>query len=252
MSQFRILPALLIALALLGGRAAEAQSSDTLYFNTGVGAPYAQEDRQGFLDLLVAEMFGRLGLTARMQVYPSAERALLNANSGLDDGDALRVAGLEAIYPNLVRVPETVIDNNFVAYSRHLSIATPTYEALRPYGIGIIVGWKIFEANLGEGFQTTRVQDAEQLFTLLARDRADVVLFEEWQGRWMARRLGLAVNVLAPPLHRLEMFFYLHRKHEALVGEAAEALRAMKADGTYQRIAERALLRLLPPRESRS
>ena len=258
MSGSRFLPALLLAAALLlsgapwcGSAAAERHASEQLYINTGVGAPYVQEDRQGFLDLLVAEMFGRLGRRAQIQFYPSAERALMNANNGLDDGDALRVAGLSAIYPNLVRVPETIIDNNFVAYSLRHAVATPGFDALQPYLIGYIVGWKIFEAKLGEGFQTTRVQNAEQLFTLLANDRADMVLFEEWQGRWMADRMGLTVKVLAPPLVSTEMFLYLNRKHEALAEPAAEALRAMKADGSYRRIAERTLMRLLAPEAAR-
>ena len=248
MPKTRILPLLLLlaAVAAWSGPA----TGTTLYINTGVGAPFVQDDRQGFLDLLVAEIFGRLGFAGEIQFYPSAERALMNANSGLDDGDALRVAGLEKIYPNLVRVPETVMDNNFVAYSLRHDVSTPAFEALRPYSLGFIVGWKVFEANLAD-FQITRVQNAEQLFTLLAKDRADMVLFEEWQGRWMARQLGLPVKVLGPPLVSTKMFMYLNRKHEALVEPAAEALRAMKADGTYQRIAERALFKLMDPAESR-
>ncbi|HYG91769.1 MAG TPA: transporter substrate-binding domain-containing protein [Azospirillum sp.] len=238
---------LLLALFVSSG----SQAADKLFIGTGVGAPYVQEDRQGFLDLLVAEVFRRLGQDGEIQVYASAERALMNANSGLDDGDAMRVAGLETIYPNLVRVPEKVVDNDFVAYSLRHDTATPAFEALRPYALGYIVGWKIFEANLGAGFQTATVQDAEQLFTLLANDRADMVLFEEWQGRWIARKLGLPVKVLAPPLVHTEMFMYLHRKHTALAAPAAEALRAMKADGTYQGIAERTLLRLLQPQDAR-
>ena len=43
------------------------------------------------------------------------------------------------------------------------------------------------------------------------------------------------------PLTTTEMFMYLHVKHANLVEPAARALRAMKADGTYQRIAAQSL-----------
>ncbi|HYH17009.1 MAG TPA: transporter substrate-binding domain-containing protein [Azospirillum sp.] len=234
----------LATLLVTGMFAAHADAADRLFIGTGVGAPYVQEDRQGFLDLLVAEAFRRLGHEAEIAFYPSAERALMNADSGADDGDALRVRGLEAIYPNLIRVPEKVIDNNFVAYSLRYDVATTGWEALKPFHVSFIIGWKIFEANLRAGFQTTSVQNADQLFTLLAADRADLVLYEEWQGRWIARQRGLPVKVLDPPLLSTEMFMYLNRKHAALVEPVAEALRAMKADGSYHAIAERTLLPL--------
>lgn len=235
----------LAALLITGMLACRADAADRLFIGTGVGAPYVQEDRQGFLDLLVAEVFRRLGREAEIAFYPSAERALMNADSGADDGDALRVRGLEAIYPNLIRVPEKMIDNNFVAYSLRHDVATTGWAALKPFHVSFIIGWKIFEANLREGFQTTSVQNADQLFTLLAADRADLVLYEEWQGRWIARQRGLAVKVLGPPLLSTEMFMYLNRKHAALVEPLAEALRAMKADGSYHAIAERTLLPLV-------
>ncbi len=236
----RVLAALLVAAAALSGARAEP-----LRLNTGVGAPYVTPDRQGFLDLLVAEMFGRTGRAAEMQVYPSAERALLNANSGLDDGDALRVRGLEAIYPNLVRVDETLLSNDFVAYSLRHDFPVGGFEALRPYAIGIIVGWKIFEKNLADGYDVTAVQDPRQLFTLLANGRTDLVLFEGWQGRWLARDMGLPVKVLQPPLVTTEMFLYLNARHADLAPRAAEALRAMKRDGTYAAIRARTLDPLL-------
>jgi hypothetical protein len=34
----------------------------------------------------------------------------------------------------------------------------------------------------------------------------------------------------------LEFYLYLHKKHQAIVPLVAEALRAMKRDGAYQRI----------------
>ena len=53
----------------------------------------------------------------------------------------------------------------------------------------------------------------------------------------LARGMGLAKVVpLSPALKDVDMFLYLHRRHETLVPRLAQALREMKADGSYQRI----------------
>jgi len=230
LTSFLVLAGLLLALT------ARAEAGGALVLNTGVRAPYTQSDRSGFLDRLVAELFRRIGLQAEVQVYEASERAMQNADAGIDDGMAMRIKGLEKQYPNLVRVPEKVIDNDFVAYSRRHAFPTRNWEALAPYHVAHIIGWKVFEKNLGNRGEITRVRNAEQLFDLLRQDRADVILYERWQGLWWARELALDARLLEPPLASQEMFIYLHRKHAPLVGKLAAALAAMKQDGSYKRI----------------
>ncbi len=219
----------------------EQQAGDALVLNTGVRAPYTQSDRSGFLDRLVAELFRRVGIKAEVQVYEASERAMQNANGGIDDGIAMRIKGLEAQYPNLVRVPEKVIDNDFVAYSRKHAFPTRDWDALGPYHVAHIIGWKVFENKLEASRNVTRVRNVEQLFELLRQDRADIILYERWQGLWWAREMALEARLLEPPLASQEMFIYLHRKHEPLVGKVATTLAAMKKDGSYKRIFDETL-----------
>jgi polar amino acid transport system substrate-binding protein len=221
---------------------AGVSQGETLRLNSGVGAPYFQPDKKGFIDLLVPEVFRRIGVTAEGIQYAASERAMLNANDGVDDGVVLRIRGLEKIYPNLVRIDEKIIDNEFVAYATKVQFATTSFDTLKDYQVGYINGWKIFEAGMPPGTPTTKVQGAEQLFSLLEHDRADIVLFERWQGNHLLRTRGIKAHMLQPPLATTEMFMYLHKKHAHLAEPAARALRAMKADGTYQRIVVQSLI----------
>lgn len=236
---FTSLQKLLLPVLLLAATA--FAYGEPLRFNSGVGAPYFQQDKKGFLDLLIPEVFRRVGVQAEAVRYAAAERAMINANTGIDDGVALRIKGLEKAYPNLLMIDEKIIDNDFVAYSIRHSPAATSFAALKEYQVGYINGWKVFESGLLPGTPTTKVQDAEQLFTLLLNDRADVVLFERWQGNQILREREIKARVLHPPLVTTEMYMYLHSKHAHLAGPATQALRAMKADGTYQRIATQAL-----------
>ena len=139
------------------------------------------------------------------------------------------------------RIEEKILDNEFVAYTLRPEIKVQGFADLKRYQVGHINGWKIFESNLPPGTRVTKVQNAEQLFSLLARDRVDVILYERWQGNHLIARQGIKARMLAPPLATTEMFIYLHRKHEHLLAPAALALRDMKADGSYQRIVDQSL-----------
>jgi polar amino acid transport system substrate-binding protein len=224
------------------GVSPDLHAADRFVLNTGVLAPYTTPDRKGFLDQVVAAVFREVGIRAELQVFATAtERSLVNANAGIDDGMAMRIAGLEAQYPNLVRVPEPLIVNDFVAYTTKPRFATNNWKSLEPYVVSYIIGWKIFERNVTQAREITQVRDAEQLFGLLGSGRADVALYERWQGLERVRAMGIKALVLEPPLARTDMFIYLHKKHEALVPDVAQALARLKKTGDYQRIHEATL-----------
>lgn len=228
---------LMTALLALWLGASPALHAEPLRLNSGVRAPYFQPDKSGFIDQLVPEVFRRIGVEAVGVQYAASERAMINANNGVDDGLVLRIRGLEKAYPNLVLIDEKIIDNDFVAYAKQADFVTTSFAALKGRQVAFINGWKIFEANLPGDVAVTKVQEAKQLFTLLDQDRADVVLYERWQGNQILKESGIRAQVLAPPLATSEMFMYLHKKHAHLAEPAARALRAMKADGTWRRIA---------------
>ncbi len=211
-------------------------AAEPIRLTSGVRAPYFLPNQKGFLEQLVPEIFRRIGVSAEVVQYDASARANINANTGIDDGVAMRVKGLDKNFPNLLRVEEKIIDNEFVAYSLTANIATPSFETLRPYQVGYITGWKVFDDAILPGTGVTHVSNADQLFSLLANGRADVVLFERWQGQYILQQRKLQAHLLQPPLVRAEMFLYLNKKHAHLLAPAAKALQAMKADGSYQRI----------------
>jgi polar amino acid transport system substrate-binding protein len=227
--------------------AGAVQAADKLVLTAGVLAPYTTPERQGFLDQMVRAVFREVGLDAELLIYPMAtERGMLNANEGVDDGLAMRVAGLEKQYPNLIRVPEPIAINDFVALTTRLRFPTKNWDSLQPYVVGYIIGWKVFEQNVPSGRQLTLVRDADQLFNLLASGRVDVALYERWQGLARTRAMGLQVQAMEPPLVRTPMYIYLNKKHAELVPRVAQALVKLKRNGTYARIHDATLGKTAP------
>ena len=199
----------------------------------------AQE--QGFLDIVAGEAFGRLGFKLRLVKLP-AERGLMNANAGVEDGDLARIAGLERQYPNLVRVQEKLVDLDFMAFGRVHAIPA-SWTAMRGHNTGFLKGWKIYEQNLAGSQRAITADDPEQLLRLLALGRVEVMLYERWMGLALIEQRGeKGIHVIEPPLASREMFIYLHERHAGLAPGLAGALRALKSEGFYERTRREKLL----------
>lgn len=220
--------------------AVRAADKPTYDFVTAAGVPYVKDQgSDGFLDLLLRTAFGRLSRSATVTQMPG-ERALVNANNGIDDGDALRVAGMERIYPDLIQVPASVHSMEFVAITLRGRDAIGSWEDLSGLSVGIIRGWKIFEKRLADHLGVTTVRNAGQLFDILGQERVDVVLLETWQAAPFLKRLHLTATVHQPPLVAMPMFVYLNSAHADLVPRLTEIFESMAADGSLEAIRERA------------
>ena len=224
-----------VALSSLVPGTAVAAELPVLVLNDPTEAPYTMPDGSGFLDAIAGEAFRRAGVKLRLVKLP-AERALINADLGIGDGDLSRIAGLETLYPNLISVPEKLADLTFAAFSKDATLPA-RWDAIRARPVGYIKGWKIYEKQLSGAGNLVEADDAQQLFRLLKLNRIDVALYERWFGLALLRQQDIKdVRMLEPALATKEMFIYLHKRHAALVPKLAAALRAIKAEGLYQRL----------------
>lgn len=220
----------------LCGISGAAANETTLVLNDTNEAPFTTKAGDGFLDVVAGEAFRRAGLRLKLVKLPP-ERGLVNANAGIEDGDLTRIAGLEINYPNLVRVPEKLMDWHFVAFARQAKPKEATWASLEPLSVGHIKGWKIFEQNLRSTTHITTADTPDQLFTMLDKNRIDVALYERWLGYALAQQMRIQnLHVVEPPLAVREMYIYLHQRHASKVPAIAAALRAIKAEGLYTQI----------------
>jgi len=212
-----------------------------IVLNTADSPPDSTPRQTGISDRVLTEAFKRIGVPMRIVSLPS-ERALINANMGIDDGNYARVEGMRKLYPNLIRVPENVIKFEFVAFSKRLNFPITGWDSLKPYDVGIIRGWKILEANLAGAKSLTRVKNARILFALLNADKVDVIVYDRTQGLALLKALKYSdARIMRPPLAVKDMYLYLNKKHKDLVPLLTEALRNIKKNGTYNKIVQEGL-----------
>lgn len=223
----------------------QAESGPNLSIVTGLAAPLLSEDeKDGFLYAVLSEAVQRINGTVNISRLP-AERVLVSANNGLDDGVLLRIKGLEKFYPNLRRVPEKMMNSEFVGYSINKNIEGGDFNKLKQYSVAYVNGWKIFEKNLASHPYAQKVTTPLQLFRLLQIGRTETILYEKWQGLAIARNLQIKnLYQLKPAFITLEMFMYLHKKNESVIPALALALKGLKTDGTYQKLEQEYLYSL--------
>jgi polar amino acid transport system substrate-binding protein len=215
-----------------------AHAEQTLVINTSYDSPITSPDHSGALDQLYQELGRRLGIKIEIQSLP-AERCLLNADSGIDDGDVGRIKGLDKTYTNLIMVPEAVMHFELVAFSRNENFTVNNADSLKPYNVGIVTGWKILERTIVDTKSLEKVENRDQLFSLLDKDRIDVAVIEKMMGLMTIRKHGYRnIKVLQPSYIEGDWYLYLNKKHEAMIPIIAAGIKAMKDDGTHKRIFE--------------
>lgn len=230
--------AVFACLCLLSGSITAETAADNkiLVLNAASSEPLSNNEQTGFIEQLVEAALRRLNYRLESVRMP-AERALIIANDGINDGELLRIAGLQKHYPNLIQVPEKLIDLDFVAFTRDKSLQITRWQDLAARSVAIITGWKIFEHNIPDTTDLVSVKNAGQLFTLLLKDRTDAILYSRWSGLAYIHNHQLQdISILEPPLAQQSMYVYLHKRHRDLVPLLSKELRTLKIEGEYQRL----------------
>ncbi len=228
---FRFLAPWLLALFCTASQAAQ-----TLVINSSYYPPFTTPEQNGFIDRLYQELGRRTGLTFKIQPLP-AERTLSNANSGIDDGDVCRIAGLDKTYPNLVQATEPILSYKMKVFSRSVDFTVNGADSLKPYDVGILTGWKIIERTVVGTRSLSSVETVDQLIKMLQNKKVDIIVIEEMQGRAMMAKMGANnLKILEPALIEGQWYPYLNKKHADLIAPITAAIRSMKQDGTYQKI----------------
>jgi polar amino acid transport system substrate-binding protein len=227
--------AILVVVAIL--MIGSARAEQTLVLNSVFYSPLTTENHDGLLDMVYQELARRLGIKIEIRNLAAAERTLINVNDGVVDGDVGRILGFEKQYPNMVSVPVPVMKFEMMVFSRNVDFRVAGPDSIKPYNIGIVRGWRILEqASVGAQSVTT-FDSAEQMFSMLDKNRIDIALLEKLEGMQIVKIMGIkGVKILQPRLLEGYWHLYLNKKHESLIPQIAAELRKMEEDGSLKRI----------------
>jgi hypothetical protein len=188
--------------------------------------------------------YRQIGISIRFEALP-AERSLLNANQGSLDGDVNRVAGIEKKYANLLMVPVPVNTVEHIVVTKNHHFSVDGWGSLKPYSIAIRIGTKVVESGTA-GLNVTAFPTYEKIFNLLDQDRYQISVVSRITAMDYINRYRLKdLRVMEPPLTRLPLYHYLHKKHLKIVEKITRSLQGMLQEGVIARERELVIQKLL-------
>lgn len=206
-----------------------------LHITTGFTPPVSN-----FYNSVLKEADKRLpDISISFEALP-AERSLILANQGINDGDCCRIPSvLTKEYKNLTAIDESFFSARFSVFGKNQSIDISKFEDLKPYSVGTVVGWKIAVIKVKEinPAEVHIVTTPEQLFHMLGQDRLDYGVVGYLSGLETMARLNMKnIHAIQPPLIEKQLYLVLHNKHKALIPVFNQVLSEMKTDGTINRL----------------
>ena len=231
----------LYILLLISLQSITALAEPTLTLVTGditVGL-YHTPEKTGLVDEVLEVALQRIGYEFDVRIVPT-ERSLKMAELGIADGELLRTRAIENNFPSLLRVPEPLVESEFVVFSREPVDLMEGWGALAGKSVGVVIGMKIIENNVPENALVAKVVGEEQLFSMLQKQRIDYAVFVRGLGEYYLNNKdirGFVINEIV--LEKVPAYIYLHPKHAALVPRLTKALKDMKQDGEFEKIVER-------------
>ena len=187
------------------------------------------------INTIINKAYNQLGVEVKRKKLPG-DRALRMANSGEIDGLNARVKMLEDRLDNLIRVdiPVTIIEN--VAFTKDSMIAIDGWNSLTPYSLTTVRGTKIIEKNT-KGMNVKLLTKLDQCFYMLDKDRVDLVIYDRLFGLEHISKKGLkGITIVEPPLHKIKLYHYLHKKNIDLVPDISKILKQMESSGEINQI----------------
>jgi ABC-type amino acid transport substrate-binding protein len=193
---------------------------------------------------IYTEAFKRLGYNFKLVSLPG-ERAIVDANSGAVDGEAARISYISLDkYPNLIRVQEPIVIMKEGAYSVDTSIKIDGWESLRGtgYNVGFLRGIKSVEQKLPQYVEEKNIvilTDFEQSLKMLQARRIDVFIVSTQMEESTLMKSGEYSDIKRVGIiEEKSLYPYFHKRHKDLVPRLAETLKAMKNEGTFQKLRE--------------
>jgi polar amino acid transport system substrate-binding protein len=185
--------------------------------------------------IILQAAYRRIGHTVNLIDLPGA-RAIAEANRGNSDGEVVRLKRVLNKFQNLRVVPEPLLLVETSIASKNLSIKVSGWETAKKHSATTVRGYKSVERRL-KSQAGNFANSVESALKMLVYDRVEIVVLSKLDLQTSMRKGNYPnVHILEPPISKVQLYHMLHVSQEALIPAVAAVLKAMKADGSYQRI----------------
>lgn len=192
---------------------------------------------------VLKEAYSRIGEEVQFELFP-IERSVVVANDGITDGELARMAGIQKKYPNLIQVSVPVSSFDIFVYSRFQIFTVKGWQSLKPYKFDFIYGFKYAE-KMSKGMNTSRIKSRFQALSKLNEGRSHLFVGVLSTECAIKRFKFTHIKRLTPPLDKVVMYHYLHKKNKNIVKKLETVLSNMQKNGEIHDIEKQEKKKLL-------
>lgn len=195
------------------------------------------------------ELFSRLGIPLEIRITPSARLSMELASDRID-GDVARPLAFAESQPGLVRVDEQILSIGFALWAVNPKYTLQRLDQLPDSGWsvnftrGVVECERLLQGLLPAG-RIVDVTTTIHALSLLHHGRNDLHCGIDLAV--LSDAGGPELSGLPPPIkvlgigEPLPLYFYLQRKHAALLPQIEATLRKMKAEGLLEQYRKEAM-----------
>jgi hypothetical protein len=198
--------------------------------------------------IVLEQIYNNIGINITISPLP-AKRAQYLANTGIKDGEIMRIWTYGDENLNSIRVPTPYYYLETMPFVLKKSrIVIKQKQDLAEYRLAKIRGVK-HTNNITQGFSNIyEMSSTEVMFKQLLSGNVDVVLTNTIDGNLVLKRLGLSdIKMMQSPLVRLPLYHYVNQKNQHLVPLIDQEIQRMKSNGGLVdliALAEQSVMRL--------
>ncbi len=175
----------------------------------------------------VSKAYQALGIKFNIIEYPG-RRALYMANSGQADAELCRIQKTEEIFKQLIRVEPAIHQLSFHAITRDPSVVFSDISDIKNLRIGSIRG--MMAAELILPYENVLLEKSlEQAVRILENHTVDVIILAMADIEQLTAHSRLnKLFIHQTPLYQLNMYHFVHQKHQDLIPKLSEAFTAQQ------------------------
>ncbi len=186
-----------------------------------------------YVEKILSEAYQRIGIQVEYKQFPP-KRALLTSNQGHTDGEMIRIKGIEKEFPNLLMVASPVTSIEIVVFTKNKIFRVNGWQSLKPYRIAIVRGILVVEIGT-KNMKTFSFNTMGKALQLVGLEKYDITILPRIDGLGHLKQLNIPnIEILEPPVTKVDLYHYLHKRHEKLIPVITESLRIMNQDGTLK------------------
>lgn len=175
-----------------------------------------------FVIPIITEAYKRLGYDVEITTLP-AKRSLISVNRGEFDAELMRIDGTSMYFPNLMKIPVSVLNSKISVVTNKDSSFTPrNWQDLPQVKFGIPLGVQVVNKGT-EGMDSQKVSSSEVLLNMVLKNRIDAAVLPLAMAH-KHPKLMAQLRTVEPAIQVVKIYHYVHKKNAHLIPDLTRIL----------------------------